>query len=91
VSGGLSLRPLPLFDRQRTLLFRHCQLRAVLATPEAFDGHSVPFSVMPLNFTEHEKPREPVEFFITNTKARPMDLEGEVVPLLIHKVGAWRM
>jgi hypothetical protein len=41
---------------------------------------------MPLNFTEVEKPKEPVEFFVTNTKARPLELEGEVVPELIHKV-----
>ncbi|KAJ9522405.1 hypothetical protein QJQ45_008301 [Haematococcus lacustris] len=32
---------------------------------------------MPLNFHDNEKPREPVEFFIVNTKARPMELEGE--------------
>jgi hypothetical protein len=41
---------------------------------------------MPLNFTENEKPREPVEFFVVNTKARPLDLEGEVLPELIRRV-----
>ncbi|KAJ9522708.1 hypothetical protein QJQ45_019881 [Haematococcus lacustris] len=40
---------------------------------------------MPLNFHDNEKPREPVEFFIVNTKARPMELEGEVLPELIRK------
>ncbi len=41
---------------------------------------------MPLDFAENEKPRAPVEFFITNTKARPLDLEGEVLPELIRRV-----
>lgn len=41
---------------------------------------------MPLNFQEIEKPKEPVEFFVKNTKARPLELEGEVLPELIRKV-----
>eukprot|EP00195_Chlamydomonas_chlamydogama_P008194 CAMPEP_0202903836 /NCGR_PEP_ID=MMETSP1392-20130828/26615_1 /ASSEMBLY_ACC=CAM_ASM_000868 /TAXON_ID=225041 /ORGANISM="Chlamydomonas chlamydogama, Strain SAG 11-48b" /LENGTH=449 /DNA_ID=CAMNT_0049591179 /DNA_START=180 /DNA_END=1526 /DNA_ORIENTATION=+ len=42
---------------------------------------------MPLNFVEIEKPKEPVEFFKINTKTRPQQLHGEVLPELIRKVG----
>lgn len=41
---------------------------------------------MPLNFAEVEAPKAPVEFFIVNKKARPLELEGEVLPELIRKV-----
>jgi hypothetical protein len=44
---------------------------------------------MPIDFVENVKAQAPVEFFRQDTKARPQNLEGEVLPELIHRVSAW--
>jgi hypothetical protein len=42
---------------------------------------------MGIDFVEVEEKRAVVELFRADTKARPLHLEGEVIPRLIAKVG----
>jgi hypothetical protein len=51
------------------------------------EGHCPTRGRMPIEFQEEVKKKAiQTEFFPTNIKARPLQLDGEVVPELIHKV-----